>query len=56
MKTLPGRMTTARREMLEDILRINSELGITVLYVTNDYEEAVFSWKADRLYERWTDR
>ena len=30
-----------RREMLEDILRINSELGITVLYVTNDYEEAV---------------
>lgn len=30
-----------RREMLEDILRINSKLGITVLYVTNDYEEAV---------------
>ena len=30
-----------RREMLDDILKINSELGITVLYVTNDYEEAV---------------
>ena len=30
-----------RREMLEDIQRINSKLGITVLYVTNDYEEAV---------------
>lgn len=30
-----------RQEMLSDILRINSELKITVLYVTNDYEEAV---------------
>ena len=30
-----------RREMLDDILKINSSLGITVLYVTNDYEETV---------------
>ena len=30
-----------RSEMLHDILKINSELGITILYVTNDYEEAV---------------
>lgn len=30
-----------RMEMLEDILRINEELHITVLYVTNDYQEAV---------------
>lgn len=30
-----------RREMLVDILKINSELGVTVLYVTNNYEEAV---------------
>ena len=30
-----------RREMLEDIVRINRELKITVLYVTNKYEEAV---------------
>ena len=30
-----------RKEMLHDILRINSELGITVLYVTNDLEEAL---------------
>ena len=29
------------KEMLHDILRINSELGITVLYVTNDLEEAL---------------
>ena len=29
------------KRLLEDILRINSKLGITVLYVTNDYEEAV---------------
>lgn len=28
------------REMLHDILRINQELGITVLYVTNQKEEA----------------
>lgn len=28
-----------RREMLSDILRINSQLEITVLYVTNDYDE-----------------
>ena len=27
--------------MLEDILRINKELGITVLYVTNNPEEAL---------------
>lgn len=30
-----------RREMLEDIVRINRDLKITVLYVTNDYDEAV---------------
>ena len=30
-----------RKEMLHDIIRINSELGITVLYVTNDLEEAL---------------
>ena len=30
-----------RREMLEDIIRINRNLKITVLYVTNKYEEAV---------------
>lgn len=30
-----------RKEMLEDILRINKELGITVLYVTNNPEEAL---------------
>ena len=30
-----------RKEMLHDILRINSELGITVLYVRNDLEEAL---------------
>ena len=27
--------------MLNDILRINRELGVTVLYVTNDPEEAL---------------
>ena len=27
--------------MIHDILKINKELGITVLYVTNNYEEAV---------------
>ena len=27
--------------MLSDILRINESLKITVLYVTNNYEEAV---------------
>lgn len=30
-----------RREMLDDILRINRDLKITVLYVTNNYDEAV---------------
>lgn len=30
-----------RMEMLGDILEINEELGITVLYVTNDEQEAV---------------
>lgn len=30
-----------RQEMLEDIIRINRELKITVLYVTNNYDEAV---------------
>ena len=30
-----------RQEMLDDILKINQELKITVLYVTNKYEEAV---------------
>ena len=28
-------------EMLGDILKINEEMHITVLYVTNDYQEAV---------------
>lgn len=32
---------TLRARMIDDILRINKELGITVLYVTNDYDEAV---------------
>ena len=27
--------------MLSDILRINESLNITVLYVTNNYEEAI---------------
>lgn len=30
-----------RAEMITDIMRINKKLGITVLYVTNDYEEAL---------------
>lgn len=30
-----------RAEMLRDIVKINSELGITVLYVTNKQEEAI---------------
>lgn len=30
-----------RKEMLADIKKINKDLGITVLYVTNDREEAV---------------
>jgi multiple sugar transport system ATP-binding protein len=30
-----------RKEMITDIKRINKELGITVLYVTNDYYEAI---------------
>ena len=30
-----------RKDMIHDILKINKELGITVLYVTNNYEEAV---------------
>lgn len=37
-----ARQNDSRRvEMLEDILKINAELHITVLYVTNDYQEAV---------------
>lgn len=37
-----ARQDNARRmEMLGDILKINEELHITVLYVTNDYQEAV---------------
>ena len=28
-------------EMLRDVLRINQELKITTLYITNDYQEAV---------------
>ena len=28
-----------RREMLSDIIKINTKLGITVLYVTNNFEE-----------------
>ena len=36
-----ARQNDARRmEMLGDILKINEELHITVLYVTNDYQEA----------------
>jgi len=30
-----------RKEMIVDIRRINKELGITVLYVTNEYHEAI---------------
>lgn len=30
-----------RREMVDDIQRINKHMGITVLYVTNDYNEAM---------------
>ena len=30
-----------RKEMIADILKINKVFRITVLYVTNDYEEAV---------------
>jgi multiple sugar transport system ATP-binding protein len=30
-----------RKEMIVDIKRINRELGITVLYVTNEYHEAI---------------
>lgn len=30
-----------RQEMIADIKRINRELGITVLYVTNSYDEAI---------------
>ena len=37
-----ARQDDARRmEMLGDILKINEEMQITVLYVTNDYQEAV---------------
>ena len=37
-----ARQDDARRmEMLGDILKINEEMHITVLYVTNDYQEAV---------------
>ena len=37
-----ARQDDARRmEMLGDILKINEELHLTVLYVTNDYQEAV---------------
>ena len=37
-----ARQNDARRmEMLGDILKINEELHITVLYVTNDFQEAV---------------
>jgi len=30
-----------RKEMIADIQKINSKLGITILYVTNDYHEAM---------------
>ncbi|MBU3876571.1 ABC transporter ATP-binding protein [Faecalicatena sp. AGMB00832] len=30
-----------RQEMITDIKKINKELGITVLYVTNNYDEAI---------------
>lgn len=30
-----------RAEMLKDILRINKELNITLLYITNEYQEAI---------------
>jgi multiple sugar transport system ATP-binding protein len=32
---------TCRKEMIQDIKKIHKELKITVLYVTNDYDEAV---------------
>ena len=40
MKILPTRIRSCGVEMLGDILEINEELGITVLYVTNKQEEA----------------
>lgn len=30
-----------RKEMIADIKKINRDLGITILYVTNDYDEAI---------------
>ena len=30
-----------RAEMLRDVKRINRKMGLTVLYVTNDYDEAI---------------
>ena len=30
-----------RQEMIADIKKINKDLGITVLYVTNNYDEAI---------------
>lgn len=41
-----------RKEMLCDILEINEELKITVLYVTNDPLEALHIRQKDRIYER----
>jgi len=33
--------TNCRKEMIADIRKINKQLGITILYVTNDYHEAI---------------
>jgi len=33
--------TNCRKEMIIDIRKINKQLGITILYVTNDYHEAI---------------
>ena len=41
MKIFAHQNDDRRHEMLSDILRINRELGVTVLYVTNDPEEAL---------------
>jgi len=36
-----GQDPNCRKEMIADIRKINKQLGITILYVTNDYNEAI---------------
>ena len=40
--------------MISDILKINRVMKITLLYVTNNYEEAL-SLERNCIYERWKD-